>query len=305
VSPATRYRGRFAPTPSGPLHFGSLVAAAGSRADALAAGGEWHLRIDDLDPPRVAPGAVDAILHCLETFGFTWDGAVVFQSQRIEAYRSALERLRRVAPVYRCTCPRSRIAAVGLPGIEGPRYPGTCRDGSGRLDGPAAWRLDTRGAPIAFSDRRLGEYVQDVETAIGDFVLWRADGIPSYHLACAVDDTECGFTDVVRGADLAASTPRQILIGRWLGASQPAWMHLPLVRHSTGEKLSKQTRAPAVDASRPGAVLSEAFAFLGHPPPPELGAGAVSDLWSWVAEHWSPERIPGATGPQGDRQSST
>jgi len=296
VTTATGYRGRFAPTPSGPLHLGSIVAAAGSRADALAAGGEWHLRVDDLDPPRVAPGAIDAILACLEALGFAWDGPVVYQSRRRDAYRAALEQLRRDAPVYRCTCPRSLIARAGLPGIEGPRYPGTCRDGKA-LPGAAAWRLDVRGAPIEFSDRRLGRYVQDIEAATGDFVLWRADDIPSYHLACAVDDVLDGFTDIVRGADLAASTPRQILVRRWLGAPAPRWMHLPLVCHPSGEKLSKQTLAAAVDTTRPGAVLADAFAFLGHRPPPELIGGPVSELWAWVADHWSPARLPPASDP--------
>ncbi len=294
---ATGYRGRFAPTPSGPLHFGSIVAATGSRVDALAAGGQWHLRIDDLDPPRVAPGAIDAILRCLESLGFAWDGPVVYQSQRREAHRRAFDQLRLAAPVYRCTCPRSRIARAGLPGIEGPRYPGTCRNSQTASDGPGAWRLDVRGAPIEFFDRRLGRYVQDVESATGDFVLWRADDIPSYHLACAVDDVLDGFTDIVRGADLAASTPRQILVRRWLGAPEPTWMHLPLVRHPSGEKLSKQTLAAEVDTTRPATVLRNALAFLGHPVPAELADAPVPELWSWAADHWSPDRLPPAPDP--------
>jgi glutamyl-Q tRNA(Asp) synthetase len=297
VTAASGYRGRFAPTPSGPLHFGSIVAAAGSRADALAAGGEWHLRIDDLDPPRVAPGAIDAILRCLESLGFAWDGPVVYQSRRREAHRAALEQLRGVAPVYRCTCPRSAIARAGLPGIEGPRYPGTCRDRPAAAGGPAAWRMDVRGAPIDFFDRRLGRYVQAVESATGDFVLWRADDIPSYHLACAVDDMLDGFTDIVRGADLVASTPRQILVRRWLGAPEPTWLHLPLVLHPSGEKLSKQTLAAAVDTSQPSTVLSDALAFLGHPVPTDLAGASVPELWSWAAEHWSPARLPPASTP--------
>lgn len=291
---ATGYRGRFAPTPSGPLHFGSIVAAAGSRADALAAGGEWHVRIDDLDPPRVAAGAIASILRCLEALGFAWDGPVVHQSQRRDAHRAALDQLRVTAPVYRCPCPRSVVARAGLPGIEGPRYPGTCRDRRAPIDGPAAWRLDVRGAPIEFSDRRLGRYVQDVEAATGDFVLWRADDIPSYHLACAVDDVLDGFTDIVRGADLAASTPRQILVRRWLGAPEPTWMHLPLVCHPSGEKLSKQTLAAAVDTTRPVAVLAEALTFLGHRPPADLVGAPVRDLWTWIADHWSVARLPPA-----------
>jgi len=292
VITAADYRGRFAPTPSGSLHFGSIVAAVGSRTDALAVGGEWHLRIDDLDPRRVAPGAIDAILQCLESLGLTWDGPVVYQSRRHDAHRAAFEQLRRDAPVYRCTCPRSRIARAGLPGIEGLRYPGTCRHGTADPGAPASWRLDVRGDPIEFLDRSLGRYVQDIDAATGDFVLWRADDIPSYHLACAVDDVLDGFTDIVRGADLAASTPRQILVRRWLGAHEPRWMHLPLVRHPSGEKLSKQTLASAVDTTRPATVLCHALAFLGHAPLPDLVGAPVAELWAWAKEHWVPARLP-------------
>jgi glutamyl-Q tRNA(Asp) synthetase len=293
---AGAYRGRFAPTPSGPLHFGSIVAAAGSRADALAHGGEWHLRIDDVDPPRVAPGATDAILRCLDAFGFAWDGPVVRQSERGDAYAAAFERLRALAHVYPCTCSRAQIAAAGLIGIEGPRYPGTCRRREA-VDGQAAWRLDVDGRRIEFTDLLQGVVAQDIDAAVGDFVLRRADGVWSYHLACVVDDADAGFTHVVRGADLLDSTPRQILLQRLLDIPEPAYFHLPIVRNAAGEKLSKQTLAAAVDAERPAAVLHRALRFLGQPVPADLATAPVALLWDWACEHWSRATVPPAVAP--------
>lgn len=290
------YRGRFAPTPSGPLHFGSIVAAAGSRADALAHDGEWHLRIDDVDPPRVAPGATDAILRCLDAFGFAWDGPVVRQSERGDAYAAALERLRQVVHIYPCTCSRAQIASAGLVGIEGPRYPGTCRRREA-VDGPAAWRLDVDGRRIEFTDLLQGVVAQDIDAAIGDFVLRRADGVWSYHLACVVDDAEAGFTHIVRGADLLDSTPRQILLQRLLDIAEPAYLHLPIVRNAAGEKLSKQTLATAVDAEQPAAVLHRALRFLGQPVPDDLATAPVACLWDWVRHHWSRTTIPRTGAP--------
>lgn len=290
------YRGRFAPTPSGPLHFGSIVAAAGSRADALAHGGEWHLRIDDLDPPRVVPGAEDAILRCLDAFGLDWDGPVVHQSRRGGAYAEAFERLRSVAHVYPCTCSRAQIAAAGLTGIEGVRYPGTCRTRES-VDGPAAWRIDVTGRRIEFADGLQGVVAQDLDTAIGDFVLRRADGVFAYHLACVVDDADAGFTHVVRGADLLDSTPRQILLQRLLGLPTPDYLHLPVVRNAAGEKLSKQTLAAAVDLEQPSAVLHRALRFLGQPVPADLAAAPTTALWAWVREHWSRAALPRTSAP--------
>ncbi|MCW5625565.1 MAG: tRNA glutamyl-Q(34) synthetase GluQRS [Burkholderiales bacterium] len=245
-APPVPYRGRFAPTPSGPLHFGSIVAAAGSFLDARAHGGAWHLRIDDLDPPRTVPGAADAIITTLDRFGFQWDGPVVRQSARTLAYATALQSLAARAHVYRCTCSRTEIARSGLPGIEGPRYPGTCRGGPSHPGRTAARRLDVRDVTVTFEDRLQGAVTQSLEAAIGGCVLQRADGVLASLLACAVDDADAGFTHVVRGADLLASTPRQIHLQRLLGYPTPAYSTWSRPTPPVS-KLSKQTRAAPVD----------------------------------------------------------
>ncbi len=285
------YRGRFAPTPSGPLHFGSLVAAAASYLDARARGGEWHVRIDDLDPPRVMPDAETSILATLEQLGFAWDGPVVRQSGRVDAYVAALDQLRTVAGIYACTCSRTDIARAGLAGIEGPRYPGTCR---GKTMGaqPQATRLDVRGITIGFEDALQGPVVQVLEAAIGDPVLRRADGVFAYHLACVVDDATGGFTDIVRGADLLASTPRQIHLQRLLGLPTPAYLHLPVALDRAGHKLSKQTHARAVGTHQWWESLAPVLSFLGHPPPDELRAGTLPDFWRWSLATWRRDSIP-------------
>jgi len=286
------YRGRFAPTPSGPLHFGSIVAALGSWLDARAHGGEWHLRIDDLDPPRVAAGAADSILADLEALGLEWDGPVTFQSARGPAYAEAVDRLRNDAHVYRCNCSRKDIEAAGLAGIEGSRYPGTCRN---RPDVPAAGyalRVDVRNARIRFDDLLQGAVDQQLETAIGDFVLRRADGVYGYHLACVVDDAQSGYTHVVRGADLLDSTPRQIWLQRLLDLPTPAYLHLPVAVDTSGEKLSKQTLAAPVDCSRPVELLGRALTFLGHAPPRKATSGAGADLLTWAISSWRRDLLP-------------
>ena len=286
------YRGRFAPTPSGPLHFGSVVAAAGSRADALAHGGQWHLRIDDLDPPRVAPGAQDAIQRTLEALDMRWDGPVVRQSTRSARYDAVLATLRAAAHVYACSCSRREVEDAGLRGLDGPRYPGTCRAAPRDPARPLALRIDTRGAVEEVHDLLQGTVRQDLEAELGDFVLRRADGVFAYHLACVVDDADAGFDHVVRGADLLASTPRQAWLLRLLRWPWPVWLHLPVATGPGGEKLSKQTLATAVDASRPVEILRAAFTFLGHPPPAD--AGTPAEIWWWVARAWDRNRLPRA-----------
>lgn len=286
------YRGRFAPTPSGPLHFGSLVAAVGSYLDALAHGGEWHVRIDDLDPPRVVPGAADGILRTLEAYGFEWQGPVVHQGARSARYREAIEGLKRTGRLYACTCSRSEIAAAGLAGPEGPRYPGTCRSGPSHPERPPAWRFRVEGPPVVFEDRLQGPIEQDVALATGDFVVLRADGVPAYHLACAVDDADAGFDPIVRGADLIDSTPRQILVQRALGLPTPAYLHLPVATGAGGEKLSKQTRTPAVRIEDATATLARVFAFLGHPIPDDRTPGSPAEFWAWGRAAWSRDRLP-------------
>lgn len=291
----TSYRGRFAPTPSGPLHFGSMVAAVGSYLDARAHGGKWLLRIDDLDPPRVAPGANDAILRCLEAFSMEWDGDVVYQGGRNEAYHAELHRLRQAGLVYPCACSRREIGEAGLNGIEGTVYPGTCRHGMPSGREARALRVRTDSAVTGFVDLLQGQVTQVLETDVGDFVAYRADRVFAYHLACAVDDAEQGVTHVVRGADLMASTPRQIYLQGLLGLATPAYLHLPVAVNSTGEKLSKQTLAQAVNTADPLPTLDRVLRFLGHPPPVQVRDEGLAALWHWAIENWRRESLPRAT----------
>jgi glutamyl-Q tRNA(Asp) synthetase len=288
----TIYRGRFAPTPSGPLHFGSIVAAVGSYLEARTRGGEWHLRIDDLDPPRVAPGATDSILHCLEQLGFEWDGPVIYQSQRMPAYHAALHRLRQRGLVYPCACTRKEIAERAQMGVEGPVYPGTCRDGMPPEREARAVRLRTTGARVEFDDAVLGLQTRDLERDAGDFVLYRADGVFAFHLASAVDDGELAMTDIVRGADLLESSARQIYVMRLLGLPAPRYAHLPVAVNARGEKLSKQTHADAIDPREPGRVLVSALRFLGQSPPEQLSGENTRVLWDWATTNWCLESVP-------------
>lgn len=288
------YRGRFAPSPTGPLHFGSLVAALGSCLDARTQGGEWLVRMEDIDTPRNVPGAADDILRTLEAFGFEWDGAVAYQSRRHAAYGEALASLREADKVYGCACSRREIAdSALLPAIDGGMvYSGTCRSGlaAGRL--ARAWRLRVDASELVFDDRLQGRIVQVLERDVGDFVLLRADGLFAYQLAVVVDDAWRGITDVVRGADLLASTPRQIWLQRCLGYATPSYAHLPVAANPAGEKLSKQTKAaPLRVADAPGELVA-ALRFLGQPAPTELAAAAVRDVWAWALENWSFAAVP-------------
>lgn len=287
-----RYRGRFAPSPSGPLHFGSLVTAVGSYLDARTQGGEWQVRIDDLDPPRVVPGAADAILRTLEAYGFQWDGPVHFQSARTGAYAAAFETLRRLGVVYPCGCTRREIAdsIVATPG--GTVYPGTCRRGLPPGKPPRAFRVRTEGGNIVFDDRLQGRIEVDLAREAGDFVILRADGPFAYQLAVVVDDAEQGITDVVRGADLLDSTARQIHLQRLLGLSSPRYMHLPVVVNALGEKLSKQTLAPPLGTAEASRALVGALVFLGQCPPAELVRASVAEVWAWAFSHWDSGRVP-------------
>lgn len=283
------YRGRFAPTPSGPLHFGSLVAALGSYLEARCAGGEWLVRVEDVDPPRVVAGAEDVILRQLEAAGFEWDGPVMRQSRRTEAYRAALADLERAGRVYRCTCSRKQLAQGVRRGVDGPVYPGTCR-ARRRAAGPAAWRFAVPERRIEFADGLLGRVACDLAGECGDFVLRRADGVYTYQLAVVVDDAEQGVSHVVRGADLLTSTPRQIALQQALGVATPAYLHLPVALDERGDKLSKQTLAPAVDAARPLPALRQAARFLGLALPRDIAD--LAEFWAAARALW-----PGANRP--------
>jgi glutamyl-Q tRNA(Asp) synthetase len=293
------YRGRFAPSPTGPLHFGSLVAAVASWLDARAAGGEWLVRIEDVDTTRTVPGAADDILRTLDAFGLHWDGEVAWQSRRAALYEAALARLRAAGLVYRCKCSRREISDSGLAGPEGPIYPGTCRALRIADSGVAAERMLATEQPIAFDDRVQGRIAQSVARDIGDFVLKRRDGLHAYQLAVVVDDAEQRVSDVVRGADLLWSTPRQIALQRALGLPTPRYLHVPVAANEQGEKLSKQTLARALQGARAPQTLRRALAFLGQPVPagesaPEVLAAATAD--------WDIGRIPRAAAvTSGDR----
>ncbi|MCU0974269.1 MAG: tRNA glutamyl-Q(34) synthetase GluQRS [Burkholderiales bacterium] len=286
------YRGRFAPSPTGPLHFGSLVAAVGSYLEARSHGGEWLVRVEDLDPPRVMPQAARHILQTLRAFGFEWDQPVVHQSTRAEAYHAALHRLRVGGFVYPCACSRREIADSALQGIDGPVYPGTCREGLPDQRRARALRVRTDGEAIVFSDAVQGEIVQSLEREIGDFVVYRADRVFSYQLAVVVDDAEQGITDVVRGADLLLSTPRQIHLQRLLGLPAVGYVHLPVAVNAAGQKLSKQTLALAVEVDAAAAVLGAALRFLGQPVGAALRRLPLRAFWRAAVEEWNPGRIP-------------
>jgi glutamyl-Q tRNA(Asp) synthetase len=254
------------------------------------------LRIDDLDPLRVAPGSVESIFRCLEKFKMGWDGDVVFQSLRREFYDAALDQLRARGFAYACGCSRKEIGDAGVAGPDGPVYPGTCRNGLPPGREARAWRVGTRNITIEFEDLLQGGVHQDLEHEIGDFVLFRADQVFAYHLACAIDDAAQGITHVVRGADLMNSTPRQIHLQRLLGLSTPHYLHLPVALNASGEKLSKQTLASAVDSDRAPAVLADVLRFLDHMPPDEVRADGVSALWAWALKNWRRDRLPALRG---------
>ncbi len=271
-APPARYIGRFAPSPTGPLHAGSLVAALGSYLDARAHGGQWLLRIEDIDPPREMPGASASIVDTLAALGFRHDGPVSYQSRRQPLYQAAFDRLVAAGLVYPCACTRREIAdSLSAAGPARARfaeavYPGTCRNGLPPGRAPRAWRLRVGDARIAWQDRSGRRFDESLAQSVGDFVLRRADGLWAYQLAVVVDDADQGVTDVVRGDDLIGSTARQLLLHRLLGSPPPRHLHLPVVQDAHGEKLSKQTGATAIDLTRPVAELNRAMTHLGLAP---------------------------------------
>ena len=280
----TPYRGRFAPSPTGHLHFGSLVAAVGSYLEARRRGGSWLVRMEDVDTPRTVPDCDRLILQALTRFGMEWDEPVVYQSQRIHLYRSALDSLTDEDWVYPCGCTRKEIG--------GSVYPGVCRRGLPPGKKPRAMRVRTEGQTISLEDPIQGNFAQALETEVGDFVVRRADGLFAYQLAVVVDDADQNVTEIVRGSDLLESTPRQLHLQQILGLPTPGHVHLPVAVDSAGNKLSKQTRALPVDPSDPEPALCRALDFLGHPPPEELVGAPVPELWEWAIAAWSISRVP-------------
>ena len=292
LNPSSTNRGRFAPSPTGPLHFGSLVAAVGSYLHARRHGAQWLVRIEDLDPPREVPGVADLILRALEAHRLEWDGSVMRQSTRRDRYEAVLQALIERGIAYPCGCTRREIADSALHGIDGPVYPGTCRNGLPEGRGLRAWRIRTLDETITFVDVHFGPIIQRVAREVGDFVLRRADGLYAYQLAVVVDDADQGITEVVRGADLIDSTARQIMLQRVLDFPTPAYMHLPIATDAAGEKLSKQTRAAPVDCSRPSRNLCDVLHFLGQLLPAGLIDEPPATVLTWAAAHWDATAIP-------------
>lgn len=293
-SPASPYRGRFAPSPTGELHMGSLVAAVASCLEARKNNGEWLLRIEDLDPPREVKGAAEKILFTLERFGFKWDGPVLYQSTRTDAYEKAVEQLLAAGDAFPCACSRSMIAQNARhAGPEGPVYPGTCRSGVAAGANARAIRLRVPERDTCFDDGVHGRTCQDVGRDIGDFVIRRADGFFAYQLAVVVDDAWQGMTDIVRGADLLLSTPRQIRLQERLGLATPRYFHIPLLLDDDGRKLSKASRSLPVDPARPGPALFDALSLLNQSPPPKLARASLGEIWEWAANNWRISRLRG------------
>lgn len=281
-------RGRFAPSPTGAPHFGTLLGALASYLHARASGAEWWVRIEDLDQDRCVSGAADAMLHALERFGLYWDGKVVYQSQRTALYEDALQQLLDQGLAFACGCSRRNLqSAPG--GLDGPVYPGTCRDGLPADRPIRSYRARVTDEDICFEDAVQGKQTQNLAREVGDFVVRRADGFFAYQLAVVVDDADQGMTQIVRGADLLGSTARQIHLQRLLGRPMPTYLHFPLILGIDGKKLSKSEQAPAVDISQPEQALYLAFAALGHAPPRGL---STSDLLAWGVAHWDVTRIP-------------
>jgi len=287
------YIGRFAPSPTGSLHFGSLVAAVASYCDAKANQGKWLVRMEDLDKPREIAGAADTILSQLEAFGFTWDGEIRYQSQRSALYTEAFQQLNAQNVLYPCTCTRKEIADSSQQwGIDGVIYPETCLTQALKPHASIAWRVKTNAAPIQFEDAIQGAISQQLNTAVGDFILKRADGLFAYQLAVVVDDAAQGINHIVRGADLLASTPRQIYLQQLLQLHTPHYAHVPLACNAAGEKLSKQTLAKTLDASHAHQLIFEALAFLGQHPPDELKNATLADIWHWAIANWQLANVP-------------
>lgn len=270
------------------------MTALGSYLDARAHGGEWLLRMEDLDPPREQPGAADAILRSLDAFGLHWDGALLYQHSRLDAYQAAVERLRAAGLAFPCACSRTEIADSSLLGVEGPVYPGTCRHGLPPGKPARAIRLRvTDGEILSFDDAIQGRLRQHLAKEVGDFVIRRADGCFAYQLAVVLDDAFQGITHVVRGADLLPSTPRQLYLQRLLHLPTPNYVHLPVAVNAAGEKLSKQTHAAPVNDARAPTLLFQALEFLRQEPPPELRRSTVAELLHWGVSRWRPLRMEG------------
>ncbi|OUS10017.1 tRNA glutamyl-Q(34) synthetase GluQRS [Gammaproteobacteria bacterium 53_120_T64] len=285
------YIGRFAPSPTGPLHKGSLLAALASFLDARANDGQWLLRIEDLDPPREVPGAADRILRQLDQHGLHWDGPVLYQSSRLPAYQDALQQLSHRGLLYACDCNRTRLRTLG--GC----YDGSCR--SNKINTAAANPSQSHAVrvqlpnpcSISLDDLIQGSLQFDLNKS-GDFILWRRDQLPAYQLACSLDDAYQGISHVIRGSDLLDSTPRQMHLLQCLGIKIPQYAHIPVLSNAQGEKLSKQNHAPALNLHKAQANLLDCLELLGFSGPPELSKASIPQVLTWAIEHWQLNKIP-------------
>ena len=300
-----QYIGRFAPSPTGSLHFGSLVAAVASYCDAKSHGGQWLLRMEDLDKPREVADAADNILRSLEAFGFEWDAAILYQSQRNEIYEEYLHNLKRKGLIYACTCSRKEIADSSVAsGVDGAIYPKTCINkmlknlpsnfnASISCINACSWRINVDNVQkITFVDAIQGDISQNLPTQVGDFILKRKDGFFAYQLAVVVDDALQNITHIVRGADLLDSTPRQIYLQNLLDFTLPHYAHVPVASNAAGEKLSKQTLAKPIDSGIASHLIVEALSFLGQMPPLALKNASLAECWHWAIKHWNLASVP-------------
>ncbi len=274
--------GRFAPSPTGSLHFGSLVAAVGSYLEAVCSGGKWFLRIEDIDPPREVAGSSARIIEELQRFGMFADGPVLYQSSRTRAYQDTIDQLLASNRAYRCACSRKDLPASGV-------YPGTCRNGIPAGKQPRAIRFRLDSGIYGFDDLLQGHISESPASSCGDFVIKRADGLFAYQLAVVVDDDFQKVTQVVRGADLLDSTCRQIALQKALGMEQPDYLHLPVAVSADGKKLSKRTQTDPVGHQDPAYALRQALYFLGQQAPAGL---SLDSLWAWALKHWDSTLIP-------------
>lgn len=290
------YRGRFAPSPTGPLHFGSLVAAVGSYLQARSHEGKWLLRIEDIDPPREQKGATDQIIKTLDGYGFEWTGEISFQSRRYELYQAALDQLIDSEHCFACNCSRKKIQLHSETlNLSSQIYPGICRERSPQdinPDEPHAIRVKVLNQLIGFDDLLQGQQRVGLTDEVGDFIIRRADGLFAYQLAVTVDDEAQGITEVVRGSDLLSSTPHQYYLQQLLDYAHPRYLHLPLVNNPQGEKLSKQTFANPIGIDKAPEMLVRALQFLGQNPEGALGRATTADVWDWALENWQIGLVP-------------
>jgi glutamyl-Q tRNA(Asp) synthetase len=287
------YVGRFAPSPTGPLHLGSLATAVGSFLHAKQAGGRWLLRIEDIDPPREAPGASADILRTLETFDLLWDEEVTYQHERFENYRAEAERLLTTRRAFRCSCSRRDLTEQRAPSELGRRYPGACRNRH-ITAGPSAVRVYVEPGPIAFVDGLQGRVHAELAELVGDYVILRRDGLPAYHLAVVMDDIEQRVTHVVRGSDLLLATAVQMHLATVVGQRNAIeYSHLPILTDAAGQKLSKQQGATGVDRAQARSIAAQLLGLLGCRVPRELAGTRPAELWDWAAQHWDPAALAG------------